>query len=70
LISHEVIVNLIVHTITQTGLCIHAELDTAAYPTGLKVPDEQMKALDLESASFSSWPRLELHSQTERIANR
>jgi len=52
LISHEVIVNLIAHTTTQTGLRIHAELDTAAYPTGLKVPDEQMKALELEPASF------------------
>ena len=52
LISHEVIVNLIAHTTTQTGLRIHAELDTATYPTGLQVPDEQMKALELEPAAF------------------
>lgn len=52
LISHEVIVNVITHTTTQTGLRIHAERDTAAYPTGLKVPDEQMQALALEPASF------------------
>jgi hypothetical protein len=52
LISHEVIVNLIAHTTTQTGLHIRADLDTATYPTGLKVPDEQMRALELEPASF------------------
>ena len=52
LISHEVIVNLIAHTTTQTGLRIHAELDTVAYPRGLKVPDEQMKALEREPAAF------------------
>ncbi len=52
LISHEVIVNLIAHTMTQTGLRIRAELDTGTYPTGLTVSDEQMQALDLEPASF------------------
>ena len=52
LISHEVIVNLIAHTMTQTGLRIQAELDTGTYPTGLTVSDEQMQALDLEPASF------------------
>lgn len=52
LISHEVIVNLIAHTTTQTGLCIHAALDTATYPTGLKVTDAQMDALALEPAPF------------------
>jgi hypothetical protein len=52
LISHAVIVNLIAHTTTQTGLHIHAVLDTAAYPTGLTVTDDQMKALKLEPASF------------------
>ena len=52
LISHEVIVNLIAHTMTQTGLRIQAELDTGTYPTGLTVSDEQMQALDLEPAVF------------------
>jgi hypothetical protein len=52
LVSHEVIVNLIAHTTTQTGLRIRAELDTSAYPTGLKVTDEEMQALELEPASF------------------
>ena len=52
LISHAVIVNLIAHTTTQTGLRIQAVLDTAAYPTGLIVTDDQMDALALEPAPF------------------
>jgi transposase len=52
LISHAVVVNLIAHTTTQTGLRIHAVLDTAAYPTGLTVTADQMDALALEPAPF------------------
>ena len=52
LISHEVIVNLIAHTTTQSGLRIRAELDPAAYPTGLTVTEEQMQGLQLEPAPF------------------
>ena len=46
LTSHEVIVNTIAATTTRTGLKVHAELDTASYPTGIKIPDREMKALD------------------------
>ena len=46
LTSHEVIVNTIAATRTRTGLQVHAELDTASYPTGIKIPDQQMKALE------------------------
>jgi len=45
LTSHDVIVQSIATT-TRTGLSVHAELDTTTYPTGLKIPDAQMKALD------------------------
>jgi len=45
LTSHEVIVNTIAATTTSTGLTVHAELDTAKYPTGVKIPDHQMKIL-------------------------
>jgi hypothetical protein len=48
LTSHEVIVETIAATTTGTGLTVHAELDTAAYPTGVKIPDRQMKALEAE----------------------
>jgi len=46
LTSHEVIVNTIANTTTTTGLKVHAELDTRQYPTGIKIPDQQMRALD------------------------
>ena len=48
LTSHEVIVNTIAATRTRTGLQVHAELDTASYPTGIKIPDEQMIALETQ----------------------
>jgi len=43
--SHDVIVQSIAATTTRTGLSVHAELDTTAYPTGVKIPDAQMNAL-------------------------
>jgi len=52
LISHEVVVNLIGHTTTNTGLIIQAELDKNAYPTGIKVSREDMKQLNLSPAKF------------------
>ena len=45
LTSHEVIVQTIAATTTVTGLSVHAELDAGTYPTGIKIPDSQMKAL-------------------------
>lgn len=52
LISHEVIVNLIANTTTRTGLKIHAELDRAAYPTGIKVSDAELKAVNVVNDDF------------------
>jgi len=46
LTSHEVIVNTIAATTTSTGLTVRAELDDAAYPTGVKIPDKDMEALE------------------------
>src|SRR3954451_14445123 len=45
LTSHDVIVQSIASTTTRTGLTVHAELDADTYPTGVKIPDAQMKAL-------------------------
>ena len=44
--NHEVIVNSIAATTTTTGLTVHAELDTAEYPTGVKIPDHEMASLE------------------------
>jgi len=52
LTSYEVIVNLIANTQTETGLQIKAQLDTAHYPTGIKITDEELDALRLEKAEF------------------
>jgi hypothetical protein len=52
LISHEVVVNLIAHTTTRTGLRIQAQLDTSKYATGVKVTAKQMAQLSLHRADF------------------
>jgi hypothetical protein len=46
LTSHEVIVQTIAATTTRTGLTVQAELDTAAYPKGIKIPDREIKDLE------------------------
>ena len=52
LIDHEVVVQLIGNTTTDTGLTIQAELDQHAYPTGIAVSDQQMAELNLSRATF------------------
>ena len=52
LVSHEVIVQLIGHTSTAAGLKIRAELDAGLYPTGIKVTDSELDALNLRRADF------------------
>jgi hypothetical protein len=43
--SHEVIVELIGATTTQTGLRVRAELDRGPYPLGTKVRDQELAAV-------------------------
>jgi transposase len=45
LTSHEVVVETIAATTTATGLTVRADLDTTPYPTGVKIPDRDMKTL-------------------------
>jgi Rhodopirellula transposase DDE domain len=52
LVSHEVIINLIAGTATAQGLTIQAELDPGAYPTGIKVSDDELAAVKLEPNDF------------------
>jgi hypothetical protein len=52
LVSHEVIINLIANTTTQTGLKICAELDRGDYPTGIKITDAELSALNLKLGKF------------------
>lgn len=45
LVSHEAIVNLIAATTTKKGLRVRAGLDSSHYPKGIKVTDEELKAV-------------------------
>ena len=52
LTSHEAILNLIGATTTDTGLAVTATLDTGSYPTGIKVTDEQLAAVNMTPDAF------------------
>ena len=52
LISHEVIVNLIGSTTTQSGLTISAELDINIYPKGIRVSDDELAMVNRSKAAF------------------
>lgn len=52
LISHSVIVNLISHTTTTTGLRIKAKLDKRDYRTGVTVDDDTIMALNIRRHQF------------------
>ena len=50
--SHETIVQLIAATTSRSGLKVHAELDQATYPKGVKITHQQMAALPLTRHDF------------------
>jgi hypothetical protein len=52
LVSRGVVVSLIGSTKTKAGLRVRAELDTNAYPTGIKVSDEALAAVRLTEDTF------------------
>jgi hypothetical protein len=52
LVSYQVIVQLIAATTTKAGLQVRCELDTNAYPKGVKVTDAEMKTLNLHRHDF------------------
>jgi len=52
LTTHQVIVDLINHTTTTTGLRIQCVLDTSPYPTGIKYTDTDVAALPLTRHDF------------------
>jgi transposase/DNA-binding transcriptional regulator YdaS (Cro superfamily) len=56
LTSHAVVVNSIAATRTRTGLRVHAELDTGAYPVGISVSREHLRSLPITPHSLhGSW---------------
>jgi len=52
LTSLAVILELISHTTTKSGLTVKAVADTASYPTGIKVTDEEMEVLNILRDDF------------------
>ncbi len=50
--SYEVIVNVIAHTHTATGLKVRCHLDQTPYPTGLQVTDEELALVQLDPHEF------------------
>lgn len=52
LVSHEVIINSIAATTTETGLEVYAQLDTRDYPNGVKVSDAELAAVNLIRDEF------------------
>lgn len=52
LTSLEVVLELISHTTTKEGLAVTALKDSNTYPTGLKVSDEELAALNLSLDPF------------------
>jgi Rhodopirellula transposase DDE domain len=68
LVSHEVVVQLIGHTTTRTGLSIRAEVDTRVYPTGVKVTDAELAAVRLAPAEFHGEWNYSIIPRPEAIA--
>ncbi len=52
LVSHEAIVSLIGSTTTSTGLRIRAQLDTRAYPLGMKVSSNELALVHITPDDF------------------
>ena len=64
LTSHEVILASIAATTTSTGLRVHAELDTADYPTGTQISNARMAALPIARHTFHGDWNYTLHPRS------
>lgn len=52
LITHQVIVNLISATTTRAGLMVKAQIDDRVYPTGRKISDKELAAVNIARDDF------------------
>ena len=52
LVCYEVMLELIKHTTTKSGLTVSAVLDQHLYPTGIKISDEEIKQLNIHRDEF------------------
>jgi hypothetical protein len=67
LVSYRVIVDLISATTTETGLTVHCELDTNAYPKGVAVPDREMATINLRRNEFHGEWNYEIRPRNDSI---
>jgi len=66
LTSLEVIISLIAGTTTRTGLKVHAELNTTAYPAGIKVSKAEMADVHLRPDRFHGDWNYEIHPDGQK----
>ena len=52
LLTHQVIVNLICATTTQTGLLVKSRIDEGIYPKGRRISDHELARVNIEPHSF------------------
>src|SRR5271169_5962843 len=52
LVSHQVIIQLIGATTTNTGLTVTCDIDHSLYPKGIKVTDAEMTTLNIQRHTF------------------
>ncbi len=69
LVTHQVIVSLISATTTKTGLKVQAEIDSTIYPTGIKVTDAEMSALNITRAEFHGDWNYTIHPRPQPTAS-
>jgi Rhodopirellula transposase DDE domain len=50
--SLETMINLIAATTTSTGLKVYARLDNSSYPDKIRVPDQDIDAVNLHGNEF------------------
>jgi hypothetical protein len=50
--SRAIVVNLIAHTTTNTGLHVEASLDTRTYPMGIKVSNDELHSVNITRDAF------------------
>ena len=65
LVSYQTIVQLITATTTRTGLNVKAEIDHGNYPSGIKVSDAEMAALNISTHEFHGEWNYTITSKTE-----
>lgn len=64
LVTYEVMLELLNHTTTKTGLTVTAMKDTNTYRTGIKITDKEMEQLNITRDDFHGDWNYTIHPQT------